>query len=136
MSKTNHKTQILHVLMKLLETVETKFSMKNTEKREICGRSQTGAQFHLPPAIVAPVFTALRVRSTNVWSDLVFATNKGTRVVRAVVAFSVHFLVMAKVFSVIVTLGVTACAVVTPKSQVYHSRAALMRCGIVGFFSA
>lgn len=135
MSKTNHKTQILYVLMKLLETVERKFSMKKTEKREICGRSQS-AQFHLPPAIIAPVFTALRVRSTNVWSDLVFATNKGTRVVRAVVALSVHFLVMAKVFSVIVTLGVTACAVVTTKSQVYHSRAALMSCGIVGFFSA
>ena len=109
--------------------------MKKAEKREISGRSQS-AQFHLPPAIVAPVLTALRVRSTNVWSDLVFATNKGTGVIRAVVALSVHFFVMAKVSSVIVTLGGTARAVVTTKSHVYHSRAALMRCWIVGFFPA
>lgn len=68
------------------------------------------------------------------WSDLVLATNKGAGVVRAVLALSIHLLVMAKVSPAVVTLGVAARAVMSPSSCVYQSRAALLRYWVVGFF--
>lgn len=68
--------------------------------------------------------------------DFVCAANIRIRVVRAVLALSVNFLLVTKVYSAIVTLCVAARAVVAACSQIHHTRAAFLCRWIVAQFAA
>lgn len=63
------------------------------------------------------------------------ATYKGTGIVRAFLALSIHLFVMAKVFSTVVTFRATTSAVVSTNSQIYFPSAALMSGWVVLAFS-
>ena len=69
-------------------------------------------------------------------SDLVFAANERVRVVRFALTPSIHFLLVAKVDSAIVTLGVATGAVVAAYSRVHYTSTTLLGRWVVGQLAA
>ena len=69
-------------------------------------------------------------------SDVVFATNKRTGIVRPVLALWVHLPPVAKIASAVITLGVTTRAVLAACSSVHHAIATFLGGWVVGQFLA
>ena len=69
-------------------------------------------------------------------SDLIFAANEGVRVVRSALTPSIDFLLVAKVDSTIVTLGVATGAVDAAYSWVHYTSAALLGSRVVSQLAA
>jgi len=71
-----------------------------------------------------------------VGSDLIFAASEGARIVRSALTPFIHFLLVAKVDSAIITLGVAAGAVVAACSRVHYTGTALLSRWVVGQLAA
>ena len=69
-------------------------------------------------------------------SDLIFAANKGARVVRSALTPFIHFFLVAKVDSAIITLGVATRAVVAACSKVHYTGTALLGRWVIGQLAA
>lgn len=69
-------------------------------------------------------------------SDLIFATNVGVRIIRFALTPSIHFLLVAKVDSAVVTLGIATGTVVAAYSTVHHTSAALLGRWVVSQLAA